>query len=68
MFDNNGNIIKTWNHINDCSKELKIETQKIMKMINGKMNNPLNLKLSQSRKFTNDLLLNNECINELPLH
>ena len=60
MFDDNGNIIKTWNHINDCSKELKVETRKIMKMIKGEVHNSLNLKLGTNKKFSDDILLKYE--------
>jgi len=52
MFDNNGKLIRCWNHINDCSKDLQIGTKYIMKMINGEIENNLNLKLSSLRNFT----------------
>lgn len=54
---NNGVLIKKWNHINDCSRELKIGTRKIMKMIKGELPNHLNLKLGVVKNFNDSIII-----------
>jgi len=57
MFDKNGRLIKSWNHINNCSKDLQIGTKNIMKMIRGEMENKLNLRISSARNFDDTNLI-----------